>query len=132
MSKPKPVKRVSVVTPPKRHNFDRFAKDIVKHLADRDPDEMLEPKEVANILRVGTAWLDAARVNGYGPPPKRFGPLIVLYRLGDLLTYMRERDATPEYGVVPISSNRGHHGRAVKKPTSPASLPKKRKLQAAE
>ena len=111
----KPPKRVGVPIQPRRHNFDKHAPVIAKHLADRDPDEMLEAKEVASIMRVSKQWMDAARVNNFGPPWIRLGPLIVGYPCGGLLTYIRTRTKIPEYGTVPISSNRGHAGRAVKK-----------------
>ena len=133
--KPTPPKRVSAPTPPKRHLFSRFADDILAHISNRDPDELLTSSEVASILRVSLGWMDQARATWLdtrpgtirvGPEPKYLGPNIIRYRLGDVITFLRGLNQTPPYGTVPISSNRGHHGPAVKK-TPPPPTPRKSK-----
>jgi hypothetical protein len=82
--------------PPKRLHLDRFAGEYANHLADGDPDDLLDPKYVAAKLHVSVEWLEAARdlVNpdkNYGPPCEKLGPHLVRYRRGTLVGWLQHR-----------------------------------------
>jgi phage terminase Nu1 subunit (DNA packaging protein) len=84
-----------MTTKTRRLHLDRWLDQIIAEVSDGDKDELLERQEVADRLRVSTAWLDIARSKngGYGPEATRLegkgNP--VAYRRKDVLAWLRAR-----------------------------------------
>jgi hypothetical protein len=80
----------------KRHHLDRFASDLIRNLADRDPDELLDTRTLAQLIHLSTQWLEIARCKGYGPKFVRLNKRVVRYRVRDALDWLGARSEQPE------------------------------------
>jgi predicted DNA-binding transcriptional regulator AlpA len=85
-------------TPTKHHHLDRRADKIVAADVGAD-DELLTTRQLANWLGVSTQFLEIGRSKKYGPQFVRVGPRYIVYRRGDVLTWLKERThaSTAEY-----------------------------------
>jgi hypothetical protein len=84
-----------------RHHFDRFAKDLARNLADRDPDELLDTKTLARLIHKSVQWVEIGRSPNdpskrYGPPFVRLHTRCIGYRVRDVLAWLRARSEMPE------------------------------------
>jgi hypothetical protein len=70
---------------------DNHADQIIAATPPRDPDELLETREVADWLRISFQWLTIGRVRGYGPPYVKVTNRRVAYRRGDVLKWLASR-----------------------------------------
>jgi predicted DNA-binding transcriptional regulator AlpA len=75
--------------PPRRHHLDRRAAEIAAQCG--DDDELLDTRQLANLLHVSTAWVEIARHEGNGPPFVRLTPRCVRYRRGEVRRWLIER-----------------------------------------
>ena len=82
----------------KHHHLDRRADKIAAADVGAD-DELLTTRQLANWLGVSTQFLEIGRSKKYGPPFVRIGPRYIVYRRGDVFTWLKERThaSTAEY-----------------------------------
>jgi hypothetical protein len=73
------------------HHLDRYVEDFLPWVAEGDPDELLDTKAVARLFHVSKQWLEIGRCKGYGPPFIKLGPLMVRYRRGTLVKWLKSR-----------------------------------------
>lgn len=79
-------------------HLDKRASYVASQVAQGDPDHLLTTEEAAALLGVSKSFLDHKRLDGNGgaagPPFKHpFGNRTVRYRRGDVLAWVKERDA---------------------------------------
>jgi len=113
------------VKPPLRHNFDKYAHDIARHVEDGDPLELLDPHYVAAKLHVTTQWLNLAYNGKYGPPAVELSPRVRRYPRGELAKYLRMRGNVYAQQIAAAKAAKQPAPKQTTKRTKPA-------LQAAE
>jgi predicted DNA-binding transcriptional regulator AlpA len=75
--------------PPRRHQLDRRAAEIAAQCG--DDDELLDTRQVADLLGMSVAWVEIARHKGSGPAYVRVTPRCVRYRRSDVKAWLNER-----------------------------------------
>src|SRR5215831_7424112 len=58
--------------PPHRHHLDKRAAEIASQIG--DDDDLLDTRQVADLLGMSTQWVEIARHKGIGPPYVRITP----------------------------------------------------------
>lgn len=83
-----------------RHHFDGHAIELIAE-GTGNLDDLLTTSELAEWLRISSAWAEIGRSQGWGPPFVRLGPSRIRYRRGDVLRWLRERTFrhTNEYAL---------------------------------
>jgi hypothetical protein len=80
-----------------RHHLDRFADEYADDIAERDPDELIDTKELAKLIHVSKQWVEKGRSDGYGPPfvylkkNKKGEGSMPRYGCGDTVVWLRSR-----------------------------------------
>jgi predicted DNA-binding transcriptional regulator AlpA len=75
--------------PPRRHHLDRCAAEIAARVDDGD--ELLNTRQVADLLGMSVAWVEIARHRQIGPRFVRVTPRCVRYRRSDVRKWLEER-----------------------------------------
>ena len=75
--------------PPHRHHLDKRAAEIASQIG--DDDDLLDTRQVADLLGMSTQWVEIARHKGIGPPYVRITPRCVRYRRSDVKAWLNER-----------------------------------------